>query len=104
MLVSQLFQTLKQTAKATACSRNIGVLAPALQKASDPIQQLFIDKVREYNQKSQGGKQLVEPTSDLQRELKSELEKAAKQYGAEGKEAEFTKFPNVVIYDFITTN
>jgi hypothetical protein len=32
--------------------RNIGITAPALQKASDPIQQLFLDKVREYKQKS----------------------------------------------------
>lgn len=32
--------------------RNIGIVAPALQKASDPIQQLFIDKIREYNSKS----------------------------------------------------
>ena len=32
--------------------RNIGILAPALQKATDPIQQLFIDKIREYTAKS----------------------------------------------------
>lgn len=35
--------------------RNIGITAPALQKASDPIQQLFVDKIREYNQKSRSG-------------------------------------------------
>lgn len=32
--------------------RNIGIVAPVLQKASDPIQQLFIDKIREYKSKS----------------------------------------------------
>lgn len=32
--------------------RSIGILAPAMSKASDPIQQLFLDKVREYKQKS----------------------------------------------------
>lgn len=32
--------------------RSIGIIAPAMSKASDPIQQLFLDKVREYKQKS----------------------------------------------------
>lgn len=32
--------------------RNIGISAVAFQKASDPIQQLFVDKLREYKQKS----------------------------------------------------
>ena len=31
--------------------RNYGVTSILLQKASDPIQQLFADKVREYAQK-----------------------------------------------------
>ena len=32
--------------------RNLGISAPVLQKASDPIQQLFVDKIREYKSKS----------------------------------------------------
>jgi F-type H+-transporting ATPase subunit 6 len=32
--------------------RNVGISAPALTKASDPIQQLFVTKIREYKQKS----------------------------------------------------
>lgn len=36
----------------TEARRNIAIVAPALNKASDPIQQLFLDKVREYKQKS----------------------------------------------------
>lgn len=32
--------------------RNLGILAPAMNKVSDPIQQLFIDKIREFKQKS----------------------------------------------------
>lgn len=31
--------------------RNFGIISPALNKASDPVQQLFLDKVREYKQK-----------------------------------------------------
>lgn len=37
-----------------AVRRNFGVAAPAMQKVSDPIQQLFLDKVREYKSKSSG--------------------------------------------------
>lgn len=36
-----------------AARRNFGIAAPCLQKVSDPIQQLFLDKVREYKSKSQ---------------------------------------------------
>lgn len=36
----------------TEARRNIAIVAPALSKSSDPIQQLFLDKVREYKQKS----------------------------------------------------
>lgn len=32
--------------------RNIGIVAPVLQKAVDPIQQLFLDKIRDYKSKS----------------------------------------------------
>lgn len=32
--------------------RNFGIMVPAMQKASDPIQQLFLDKIREYKSKS----------------------------------------------------
>jgi F-type H+-transporting ATPase subunit 6 len=50
MLSSQLLtgvRNLRQVAK-----RNFGIAAPALQKVSDPIQQLFLDKIREYKSKS----------------------------------------------------
>lgn len=33
-------------------SRNFGIMVPAMQKASDPIQQLFLDKIRDYKSKS----------------------------------------------------
>lgn len=35
-----------------AIKRNISTNVPALQKATDPIQQLFLDKLREYKSKS----------------------------------------------------
>ncbi|XP_073816244.1 ATP synthase, coupling factor 6 [Musca autumnalis] len=72
--------------------RSIGIIAPALSKASDPIQQLFLDKVREYKSKSSGGK-LVDPSPEIEREMKNELERVAKQYGSDGK-TDMTKFPD----------
>lgn len=50
MLTSQLWSGLRNMRCVTR--RNFGVAAPALQKVSDPIQQLFLDKIREYKSKS----------------------------------------------------
>ncbi|XP_063705145.1 ATP synthase-coupling factor 6, mitochondrial [Culicoides brevitarsis] len=89
MLTSQLFagaRTLGLVAR-----RNIGIAAPAMQKVSDPIQQLFLDKIKEYKAKSAGGK-LVDPSPETEKELKNELERIAKTYGGTGKE-DMTKFP-----------
>ncbi|XP_037818569.1 ATP synthase-coupling factor 6, mitochondrial [Lucilia sericata] len=72
--------------------RSIGIIAPAMSKASDPIQQIFLDKVREYKQKSAGGK-MVDPTPEIEKEMKNELERVAKQYGSDGK-TDMTKFPD----------
>ncbi|XP_069681743.1 ATP synthase-coupling factor 6, mitochondrial [Periplaneta americana] len=92
MLVSQLLSNGKQVR--LILRRNIGICAPVLQKASDPIQQLFIDKIREYAKKSSGaGGKLVEPTPEIQRELAAELEKVAKQFGG-GEGVDMTSFPS----------
>lgn len=116
MLASQLLNNVKNHIKGSVCSRNIGILAPAMQKATDPIQQLFVDKLREYRQKSGGyvfllslilldsivheyysGNKLVEASPELERELKAELEKVAKQYGSDGQD--MTKFPTFKFQD-----
>lgn len=47
MLTSRLLSGVRQIGR-----RNFGIAAPALQKVSDPIQQLFLDKIREYKSKS----------------------------------------------------
>ena len=48
-----LHQTILKEGKAIgdAFRRNYGVSAVLLQKASDPIQQIFVDKIREYANK-----------------------------------------------------
>ncbi|KAG8035411.1 hypothetical protein G9C98_006857, partial [Cotesia typhae] len=72
--------TPKAITVSTIVRRNIGMMAPCMNKVSDPIQQLFLDKIREYKSKSSGGK-LVDPTPEIQKELKSDLERLSTQYG-----------------------
>lgn len=52
MISNQLFNEARRTARQVVNARNIGILAPALQKATDPIQQLFLDKLKEYKSKA----------------------------------------------------
>ncbi|VEN40278.1 unnamed protein product [Callosobruchus maculatus] len=98
MLSSTILSGVKTSIRSGVSSRNIGILAPCLQKATDPIQQLFIDKIREYKSKSNNGKNLVEPSPDLEKELKTELEKIARQFGG-GPGVDMTKFPTFKFQD-----
>ncbi|KYM98130.1 PREDICTED: ATP synthase-coupling factor 6, mitochondrial [Cyphomyrmex costatus] len=77
--------------------RNINTNVPALQKAVDPIQQLFLDKLREYKSKSVGGK-LVDPSPEITKERESELEKLSIQYGG-GPGVDMTQFPQFKFVD-----
>ncbi|KAJ8673753.1 hypothetical protein QAD02_005015 [Eretmocerus hayati] len=78
------------TAVPRLVKRNFGVAAPVLQKANDPIQQLFLDKINEYKQKSSSGKLDISP--EAQKELKAELDKIAKAYGG-GEGVDLSAFP-----------
>ncbi|CAH1365159.1 hypothetical protein MTP99_001451 [Tenebrio molitor] len=98
MLSYQILGNLHKATRAAIHSRNIGILAPCLQKATDPIQQLFVEKLREYKQKSEGGTKLVEPSPDIQKELTSELDKVAKAYGG-GPGVDMTQFPSIKFTD-----
>ncbi|XP_026478911.1 ATP synthase-coupling factor 6, mitochondrial-like [Ctenocephalides felis] len=90
MMSSKLIAVRKSLVDIT--KRGISTNLPALQKA-DPIQQAFVAKLKEYKQKGGSGTKLVEPTPQIQHELKQELDKVAKQYGgAEGED--MTKFPS----------
>ncbi|CAD6231558.1 GSCOCG00001469001-RA-CDS [Cotesia congregata] len=89
--------TPKAITVSTIVRRNIGMMAPCMNKVSDPIQQLFLDKIREYKSKSSGGK-LVDPTPEIQNELKSDLERLATQYGG-GPGVDMTQFPKFKFED-----
>ncbi|KAK0088686.1 hypothetical protein PV325_010954 [Microctonus aethiopoides] len=77
--------------------RNFRVMAPVMQKATDPIQQLFIEKIREYKNKSSGGK-LVDASPEIKKELESDLQRLATQYGG-GPGIDMTKFPTFKFED-----
>lgn len=89
MISTQLLKGVKGLS--IVARRNIGIAAPAMSKVSDPIQQLFLDKVRDYKQKSVGGK-LVDPSPQTERELKTELERVAKSFGGSGDMDKFPEF------------
>ncbi|CAH0728665.1 unnamed protein product, partial [Brenthis ino] len=88
MLTSSLLGGLRAARTSVVFTRNLA----AAQKATDPIQQLFLDKIREYKQKSAGGK-LVDPSPAIEKELKSELEKLERQFGG-GPGVDMTSFPS----------
>merc|ERR1712105_303556 len=79
----------------------MGISAVATQKAAtatDPIQKLFLDKIKEYNTKSkssEGG--LVDCTDASRKSLNDEMDKIANVYGA--KAADFMKFPSFAFTD-----
>ncbi|CAK1583937.1 unnamed protein product [Parnassius mnemosyne] len=87
MLTSSLVTGLRAARSSVIVTRNLA----AAQKATDPIQQLFVDKIREYKKKSVGGK-LVDPTPAIEKELKAELEKLERQFGG-GAGVDMTSFP-----------
>jgi F-type H+-transporting ATPase subunit 6 len=80
--------------------RNIGISAVLAQKgtASDPIQKLFVQKIKEYDQKSKslGPGKLVDSNPAVEAERQAELNRVAKIYGG-GQGIDMTKFPT---FDF----
>uniref|UniRef100_A0A8D8U9B1 ATP synthase-coupling factor 6, mitochondrial n=1 Tax=Cacopsylla melanoneura TaxID=428564 RepID=A0A8D8U9B1_9HEMI len=90
MLSPKVFVCLRKSVSQSV-TRNLGTSYIALKSASDPIQQLFLEKLGDYKKKSSGGK-LVDPTPEIEKELKADLSKTGRQYGGDGKE-DMTKFP-----------
>ncbi|CAF0913020.1 unnamed protein product [Rotaria sp. Silwood1] len=57
------------------------------QQATDPIQQLFINKIREYNEKRKQTKDgLVDATPEVRKSLEDTLNKLKHAYGAESED------------------
>ncbi|KFR09704.1 ATP synthase peripheral stalk subunit F6, mitochondrial [Opisthocomus hoazin] len=71
--------------------RNIGLSAVAFNKAKelDPVQKLFVDKIREYNTKSKQTGGPVDAGPDFQKDMSESLARLQRAYG----EGDLTKFP-----------
>ncbi|ROL45373.1 ATP synthase-coupling factor 6, mitochondrial [Anabarilius grahami] len=94
MALHRLFQlsSLLGSAVRVTLRRNIGLSAVLFNKAKDldPVQKLFLDKIREYNSKSKavaGG--VVDAGPAYQKNLSEEMTKLQRLYGG----GDLTKFP-----------
>jgi hypothetical protein len=84
---------------AVVLRRCFSVNTPAAAAAADPIQSLFVDKIREYgDKKSKSGGKLVEATKATEADLQAELDKVAKSYGG-GAGVDMTAFPDLKFTD-----
>lgn len=61
-------------------TRNIGITAALQQTSVDPIQALFLKKVKEYGELAKSGKPIDMP-QQLVKEKKDDLERVARQFG-----------------------
>ncbi|XP_063161534.1 ATP synthase-coupling factor 6, mitochondrial [Candoia aspera] len=93
MILQQLFRfsSIFHSSLSIQLRRNIGFSAIAFNKAKelDPIQKLFLDKIREYKTKSQKAGGPVDVGPEYEKELKDQNEKLLRLYGG----GEMTKFP-----------
>ncbi|KAK2497387.1 hypothetical protein MC885_005816 [Smutsia gigantea] len=96
MILQRLFRfsSLIQSAVSVHLRRNIGATAVAL-KELDPIQKLFLDKIREYRTKRQSSAGPVDTGPEYQQDLERELFKLKQMYG----KGDMTTFPNFKFED-----
>ncbi|NXN36052.1 ATP5J factor, partial [Rhinoptilus africanus] len=71
--------------------RNIGLSAIVFNKTKelDPVQKLFVDKIREYTTKSKQAGGPVDTGPEFQKDLNESLARLQRAYG----EGDLTKFP-----------
>uniref|UniRef100_A0ABI7YF62 ATP synthase peripheral stalk subunit F6, mitochondrial n=1 Tax=Felis catus TaxID=9685 RepID=A0ABI7YF62_FELCA len=92
MILQRLFRvsSLMRSMVSVHLRRNIGVTAVAFNKELDPVQKLFVDKIREYKTKRQASGGPVDTGPEYQQELERELFKLKQMYG----KADMNTFPN----------
>ncbi|XP_060922871.1 ATP synthase-coupling factor 6, mitochondrial [Limanda limanda] len=95
MALHRLFQlsSLLRSAVSVTLRRNLGLSAVLLNRTKelDPIQKLFLDKIRDYNTKSKGSGGIVEAGPAYQKNLSEEVLKLQRLYGG----GDLIKFPEV---------
>ncbi|KAK3511001.1 hypothetical protein QTP70_029010, partial [Hemibagrus guttatus] len=94
MALHRLFQlsSVFRSAVSVTLRRNIGISAVLFNKAKDldPVQKLFLDKIREYNVKSKSSGGMVDAGPSYQKNLTEEIGKLQRLYGG----GDLTKFPD----------
>ncbi|XP_063068426.1 ATP synthase-coupling factor 6, mitochondrial [Engraulis encrasicolus] len=94
MALHRLFQlsSLFRSAVTVTLRRNIGISAVMFKQAKDmdPVQKLFLDKIRDYNTKSKAAGGVVEGGPGYQKNLSEEVTKLQRLYGT----GDLTKFPD----------
>ncbi|OBS77811.1 hypothetical protein A6R68_19800, partial [Neotoma lepida] len=78
--ISRLSSVLR-SAVSVHLRRNIGVTAVAFNKELDPVQKLFLDKIREYKSKRQASGGPVDTGPEYQQDLDRELFKLKQMFG-----------------------
>ncbi|CAB1417210.1 unnamed protein product [Pleuronectes platessa] len=95
MALHRLFQlsSLLRSAVSLTLRRNLGLSAVLFNRAKelDPIQKLFLDKIRDYNTKSKSSGGIVEAGPAYQKNLSDEVVKLQRLYGG----GDLMKFPEV---------
>ncbi|KAM4701473.1 ATP synthase peripheral stalk subunit F6, mitochondrial [Discoglossus pictus] len=93
MILQRLFHfsSVLRSSLSVHLRRNIGLTAIAFNKAKelDPIQKLFVDKIREYDTKSKQAGGPVDAGAEYQKELSEDISKLQRLYGG----GDLTKFP-----------
>lgn len=97
MILQRLFRfsAVLRSAVSVHLRRNIGVTAVAFNKELDPIQKLFVDKIREYKSKRQTSGGPVDTGPEYQQDMERELFKLKQMYG----KADMNTFPSFTFED-----
>nr|XP_033798696.1 ATP synthase-coupling factor 6, mitochondrial [Geotrypetes seraphini]XP_033798698.1 ATP synthase-coupling factor 6, mitochondrial [Geotrypetes seraphini]XP_033803454.1 ATP synthase-coupling factor 6, mitochondrial-like [Geotrypetes seraphini] len=94
MILQRLFQlsSIFRSTISIHLRRNIGLSAIVFNKTKelDPVQKLFVDKIREYNTKSEKAGGPVEAGPEFQKEMTENINKLQRLYGG----GDMTQFPN----------
>ncbi|KAF1618065.1 UNVERIFIED_CONTAM: ATP synthase-coupling factor 6, mitochondrial, partial [Eudyptes pachyrhynchus] len=82
MVLQRIFRlsSVLRSAVSVHLKRNIGVTAVAFNKELDPVQKLFVDKIREYKSKRQASGGPVDIGPEYQQDLDRELYKLKQMY------------------------
>ncbi|XP_060755455.1 ATP synthase-coupling factor 6, mitochondrial [Neoarius graeffei] len=94
MTLHRLFQlsSIFHSSVSVTLRRNIGLSAVLFNKAKelDPVQKLFLDKIREYSVKSKTSGGVVDAGPNYQKNMTEEINKLQRLYGG----GDLTKFPD----------